>query len=322
MAGAVSGGAVAAASAVGLGGFANRASAATKSSAVGAATFRKFKLGDFEVIAVFDGFANVPRVHPIFGQNKSSDDVAALLTANFLPADKTQFHFTPIVVKAGGETILFDAGNGPGRGETRGTLIKSLENAGIAAGDVTTLVLTHYHPDHVGGLIIDGKPAFPNARYVAGEAEHNFWTSDSTMNSTDKALQGRVKFIKENVVPIQDKMTFLKDGSDVVTGVTAVATFGHTPGHMAFNIESGGKRLLLWADACNHYVASLQKPEWHVVFDMDKDAAIASRKKVLDMVAADKIAATGYHMPFPAVGYIEQVGDSHRWVPHTYQLDL
>ncbi|MEO1694002.1 MAG: MBL fold metallo-hydrolase [Pseudomonadota bacterium] len=298
------------------------ATAATPQSAQGAATARMFKLGDFEVITVFDGFANVPRVHPIFGNNQSPEAVADLLTNNFLPADKTQFHFTPVIVKAGGETILFDAGNGPGRGETRGTLLSSLEAAGIKSDAITTVVLTHYHPDHVGGLMRDGKETFPNARYLSSEAEHNFWTSDTVLNSSDKQMQGRAKFIKDNVLPIQDKFTFLKDGADVVTGVTAVATFGHTPGHLAFNIESNGKRLLLWADACNHYVASLQKPEWHVVFDMDKDAAIASRKKVLDMAAADKVPATGYHMPFPAVGYVDRVNDSFRWVPHSYQLDI
>ncbi len=284
--------------------------------------FRRVKLGDFEVVTASDGFANVPRVFPIFGQNQSKEVVAEYMQSNFLPGDAMQIQFTPILVNTGNEVVLFDTGNGTGRGDTRGYLLETLKGAGYTPDQIDIIVITHYHPDHVNGLISDGKPVFPNARYVSGEAEHNFWTKKDVLESTDKAMQGRVKFVKENVIPLAEKFSFLKDGQDVVTGITAVAAFGHTPGHMAFNIESGGKRLMLWADLTNHYVASLQKPEWHVVFDMDKDGAIASRKKILDMVAADKVPATGYHMPFPAMGYVEKVGDAFRWVPLTYQLSL
>jgi len=284
--------------------------------------FRRVKVGAFEVTTVSDGFAAVPKVHPIFGQDQSAEAVKSHLEANFLPPDKMQIRFTPVIVNTGNELILFDTGNGDGRGETRGHLAKSIEAAGYTPDQIDIVVITHYHPDHVGGLMSGGKATFPNARYVAGEAEHNFWTSDKIQNSSDKGIQGRLKFVNDNVVPLSEKFTFIKGGNDVVTGITAVEAFGHTPGHMAFNIESDNTRLVLWADACNHYVASLQKPEWHVVFDMDKDAAIASRKEVLGMVAADKVAATGYHMPFPAIGYVETEGDAFRWVPHSYQLDM
>ena len=285
-------------------------------------SFRRVKLGDFEVTTVFDGFANVPRVFPIFGQNQSEDKVAAHMQANYLPGNAMQIGFTPVVVNTGAELILFDAGNGSGRGETRGHLLKSLAAAGFSADQIDVVVITHYHPDHIGGLITNGKPTFPNARYVTGEAENNFWTSKAVTESSDEQMQGRTKLVQSQVVPLADKFSYIRPGTDVVTGITSVDAFGHTPGHMAYNIESNGKRILLWADACNHYVASLQKPEWHVVFDMDKDKAIAARRKLLDMAAADKIAATGYHMPFPSIGFVEKIGDSHRWLPMSYQLDL
>jgi len=284
--------------------------------------FRRVKLGSFQVTTVADGFANVPKVHPIFGNNQKPEDVSAHLAANFLPVDKMQIPFTPVVVNTGNEVVLFDAGNGAGRGPTRGALAKNLAAAGISADQVDIIVITHFHPDHIGGLMDGDKPAFPNARYVTGEAEYNFWTSKKLAGSSDKKMQGRVKLVEAKVKPLAAKMTFIKGGDDVVTGITAIPTFGHTPGHMAFNIESNGQRLVLWADACNHYVASMQKPEWHVIFDMDKAAAIASRKEILGMVAADKVPATGYHMPFPAIGYVEAQGDAFRWVPHSYQLDL
>ncbi|MEL7303998.1 MAG: MBL fold metallo-hydrolase, partial [Pseudomonadota bacterium] len=140
--------------------------------------------------------------------------------------------------------------------------------------------------------------------------------------SSDERMAGRAKLVQAQVMPLAERMTFLKDGNEAVSGITAVAAYGHTPGHMCFNIESAGKRLMLFADLTNHYVASLQKPEWHVVFDMDKDAAVASRKRILAMAAADKVATTGYHMPFPALGYVEQAGDAFRWVPASYQFML
>ena len=110
-------------------------------------------------------------------------------------------------------------------------------------------------------------------------------------------------------------------GSDI-PGIRAVAAHGHTPGHMAYLIESQGKPFLIWADTTNHYVMSLQQPDWHVQFDMDKDAAAATRRRMLDMAATDRIPATGYHMPFPAVGFVEKTGDSYRWVPVSYQLRI
>lgn len=298
------------------------ASAKAPKQGIEAVNYRRVKLGDFEVTTVADGYAAVPKVHPIFGNNQKAEDVSAYMEANFLPGSKMAIPFTPVIVNTGNELVLFDTGNGGGRGPTRGHLAKSIAAAGLKPEQIDIVVITHFHPDHIGGIIDGGKATFPNARYVTGEAEYNFWTSDKVTGSSDKRMQGRVKLVNDKVKPVAEKMTFLKGGNDVVTGITAIPTFGHTPGHMAFNIESNGQRMVLWGDACNHYVASLQKPEWHVIFDMDKAAAIESRKKILGMVAADKVPATGYHMPFPAIGYVEQQGDAFRWVPHSYQLDL
>ena len=302
--------------------FAGTAQAKAPMQGVTPVNYRRVKLGGFEITTVADGFAAVPKVHPIFGNNQKPEDVAAYMQANFLPGDKMAIPFTPVIVNTGNEVILFDTGNGPGRGETRGRLVESVKAAGIAPEMIDVVVLTHFHPDHIGGLMSGGAPTFKNARYVAGEAEYNFWTSKKNAESSNKGMQARVKLVNENVKPLADKMTFIKGGNDVVTGITSIESFGHTPGHMAFNIESNGKRMVLWGDACNHYVASLQKPEWHVIFDMDKAMAVASRKKLLGMVAADKVPATGYHMPFPALGYVEAQGDAFRWVAHGYQLDL
>ena len=125
-----------------------------------------------------------------------------------------------------------------------------------------------------------------------------------------------------NVTPFREKMTFLADGGEVAPGIRAVAAPGHTPGHMGFHLESEGRRLLIGADFCNHYVLSLQRPDWVVKFDADKEQAARTRKTLLDMIATDRIPFTGYHMPFPAVGFVEKAGEGYRYVPASYQLML
>ena len=286
-------------------------------------THYRFKRGNFELTTVLDGTVNVPQVHPFFGQNEKADAVKAHMEQNHLPGDKLLVPFTPTVVNTGNELVLIDAGNGVG-GNDKGTgfLTERLKAAGIMPDQVDVVAITHCHPDHIGGLVEGGKPVFPNARYVCGQAEYDFWSKKEHLESSDKEMASRAKLIQANVVAFADKMTFIQPGDDVVSGITSVGCFGHTPGHMAYHIESGGERLLVWGDIANHYVASVQKPEWHFVFDMDKEAAIASRKKVLSMVAADKIPAIGYHMPSPAAGFVEQVGDGFRWLQASYQLDL
>ena len=130
------------------------------------------------------------------------------------------------------------------------------------------------------------------------------------------------KGVVARVVPLAEKTTFIGDGDAVVSGITAMAAFGHTPGHLAFNVESGGRRMMITADTANHFVLSLQRPEWEVRFDMDKANAAAARKAVFDMLAADRIPFVGYHMPFPSVGFVEKMDMGYRFIPETYQFDL
>jgi glyoxylase-like metal-dependent hydrolase (beta-lactamase superfamily II) len=280
----------------------------------------KFKVGSFDVLVVKDGARASGTPNETFGVNQSAEAVGALLEQNFLPTGDFVNGFSPTLIDTGSDVILFDTGFGKaGRANGMGRLVEGMAAAGYMPADVTVVVLTHLHGDHIGGLMEDGKPAFPNARYVIGQTEYDFW-SDTARAGTP--AEGGHKGVLANVVPLAEKATFIGDAADVVPGITSIAAFGHSPGHLIFNVESAGKRLILAADTANHFVLSLQRPDWEVRFDMDKAAAAATRKKVFDMIATDKVAFLGYHMPFPAVGYAEKQETGYRFVPKSYQFDI
>lgn len=281
---------------------------------------RPLKLGSFRVTVIRDGARTADKVNETFGTNQTKEDVAALLKENFLPEDQFVNSFSPVLVETGTEKILFDTGMGEmGQSFGAGRLTDGLAAAGVKPDDITIVVLTHLHPDHFGGLMTSGAPAFPKARYVFGETEFAFWTSPDRKGTP---AEKNHEVVMQAVAPLKDRATFLKEGDSVVSGITAMLAPGHTPGHMIFGIESEGRKLMLTADTCNHYVLSLQRPDWEVRFDADKAGAAASRKKVFDMIATDRLAFIGYHMPFPAVGFVEKSGPGYRFVPASYQFDI
>jgi glyoxylase-like metal-dependent hydrolase (beta-lactamase superfamily II) len=287
----------------------------------------RFKLGAFEVTNVLDGVIMRDALHPRFGGDQSAEVAQALARANRIEPDNFEHPFAPTLVDTGRELILFDTGNGnlardieAMRGRLpAGNLCALLPRLGYRPEDVDIVVVTHGHPDHIGGLTLDGRPAFPNARYVFGAAEFDFWKRGENVREARKA--NRTLFMKM-AAPLAEKSTFLKPGDDVVAGIRAVDAAGHSPGMLAYHVESGGKRLLIWADTIIHYVMALQRPDWHIDVDDDPDKAAATRKRILDMVAADGLWAVGFHMPFPGIGYVEKNAAGYRWVPASYQFNM
>jgi glyoxylase-like metal-dependent hydrolase (beta-lactamase superfamily II) len=229
-------------------------------------------------------------------------------------------------VNTGKELILFDTGNGASGFIPRpsgGRLAAQLRPAGFAPEQIDVVVLTHGHPDHIGGLMEDGKPLFPRARYVIGDVEYDFWSSKEHLSAPAEGIEYKTgKLFQTNVAPLAVRISFVKPGGEIAPGIRAVEAYGHTPGHLAFHLESQGKRLLIWGDCAHHEVASLARPEWHALFDMDKEKGAATRKRIYAMAAAERLLVAGYHTSFPSLGFVQKQNQGYRWLPVSYQLDL
>jgi glyoxylase-like metal-dependent hydrolase (beta-lactamase superfamily II) len=291
-------------------------------------TIYRFQLGGFEVMPIMDSKAIRSGLTPAFGGEANADAVKALAKANRIDSDRYEHPFTPLLVNTGKELVLFDTGNGSLRDEYEqlknrlppGNLVARMGELGYKPEDVDVVVLTHGHPDHIGGLTKGGKEVFPNARYVFGATEFDYWNKGENIREARKL--NRELYVKI-VVPLGNKATMIKPGDEVVPGIRAVDCSGHSAGLMAFTIESEGKRLINWADTCNHYVVAIQRPDLQLDVDDDKEKAVATRKRILDMVNKEDMLVAGFHMPYPGIGYIDKDKDgTFRWLPHSYQMHL
>lgn len=279
----------------------------------------RYKIGDIEVTVLSDGFRQVP-VNDKYVMNASPDDLAKALGAAGMPTDKMKNTYSPIVLTTGGKRVLFDTGNGEAvsvesKGE-RGTLNANLAAAGIDRNSIDVVVISHFHADHVNGLLMpDDSKAFPNAEIKVPEVEWNFWMDDGEMSRASKGrmtelfANNRRVFdtLKRNVTPYAwDK--------EVVPGVTAVGTPGHSFGHTSYRVMSGGKTVFVQSDVCNNMAVFAPYPDWHGFFDQDPPKAAATRRKVYDMLVAEKLPVQAYHFPFPALARIEKAGDGYKVV--------
>jgi glyoxylase-like metal-dependent hydrolase (beta-lactamase superfamily II) len=281
----------------------------------------RFKLGDFEFTNIVDCEEFISGPYPIIGKNATKEEVIDLMKKNLLPLQKYQPGFTPTVLNTGKELILFDTGNGDDGFIPKpkgGWLAEQMVSSGYKPEQIDIVIITHGHPDHVAGIIENGKEIYPNARYVIGQKEYDYW---APLGKHSGELEKLAKVFRDNTKTIAAKFTFIKPGDEVVPGIQAFDGFGHTPGQLCFHVESKGQRIFFWADCAHHHVASLARPDWHCVFDIDKEQGAKTRKRIYDMLAHDQTLVMGYHMPFPGLGYVENIGkDSYRWLQHSFQL--
>jgi glyoxylase-like metal-dependent hydrolase (beta-lactamase superfamily II) len=282
----------------------------------------RFRLGAFECTVVSDGAINLAPPHPTFGGSVATEaEVTAALRAAFLPTDRLPTFVNCLVVNTGRELVLLDAGVGPkpAFGPGTGRLPQSLAAAGIAPVEVDVVAFTHAHADHSWGIAdAAGADVFPNARFLMTGADIEFWTAESNL-SLPEPLRTLVAGTREVVLPRRARFATLPPAGEVVPGIRALPTHGHTLGHVSFHIESEGQRLLVMGDVANHSVLALQRPDWPFGFDADPAMAAATRRRVLDMAATERLQVLGYHFPWPGLGHVETRSPGFSFVPSPWQ---
>ena len=263
-----------------------------------------FKVGALDVAALRDGgMSGIPNNNTVLGVGRTPAEVAAVLTANGLPGDSFSLSVQPLLVRDGARVVLLDAGAGTSFGPGAGKLPASLAAAGVQPDQITDVLISHSHGDHVIGLLnASGGLTFPNATIRMAAAEWAFMKANADMKALVTAITPKVE-------------TFQPGAVALTPSISSVAINGHTPGHMGYEIRSGSDSLLYIGDTMHHSVISVQRPEWQIAFDTDAPTATASREALLERAAAGNLRIHAVHFPFPGLGRIQRKDDGFVWVP-------
>ncbi len=272
----------------------------------------RFVQGDFNILVLSDGFITVPGdvVLPDANAAQRASFLGRLDSVDGAVRSKTNIP----VLRRGGEVILVDIGSGPKYQPTDGRLGANLEGAGIEAADVTRVVFTHAHPDHIWATIADdGSLTFPNATYYVGAAEWDYWMGPDDLDGWPDDLRGFAAGARRDLGAVKDRVVLLAPGDEVVPGLAVLDTAGHTPGHLSLEV-AGGDELIIAVDVATNEIVSFEHPAWRFGYDMLPDLAIRNRGRLLDRAATDWLKLLGYHWAYPGVGYAARSGDGYRFV--------
>ena len=270
-------------------------------------------LGGATLTTVSDGYLTLPGDF-IFAP-MPQEELTALLAEEGISRDSLTPDCNVTLYQDGTNTVLFDVGSGPDFMPSAGTLIDNLDAAGVAPDDVTHVVFTHAHPDHIWGLLDDFDDlVFANATYLMGRDEWAYWYDPATVDTIGEARAAFAVGAKRRMEVIEDQVQFFDDGQEVLPGIAAMATYGHTPGHMAFELRSGSESALIVGDAIvNHHVAFL-RPGWLSGSDQDTEMAATTRQRLLDRIASEQMRMIGFHLPGGGIGRAERTDNGYRFV--------
>ncbi len=275
--------------------------------------FYRYKLGEFQAIALHDGVLTRDRP-PGFVRNADDAAVGAAFAEAGMPADKLTLTFNPLAVETPSGVVLIDTGFGQSGPPTTGHLVANLAAAGIEPGDVSTVIISHLHGDHILGLKRkDGSTMYPNAKLWVPQLDCDYWFDDAKMNAAPEAARANFEVARKTMEGLEThKFAW---GDEILPGFTAVQADGHTPGMSAIEITSGDQKLLYVADITNNPLLFVRHPDWQAMFDVDPEQTIKTRRRLLDRAVAERLRLHFFHAPFPATAYVATNGDAYEYLP-------
>ncbi|MDX8350855.1 MBL fold metallo-hydrolase [Cognatiyoonia sp. IB215182] len=274
--------------------------------------FAQTAIGDFTVTSVSDGSLTLP-----------ADMILGQLAPEQLSGLQDAFGFEDVLtppcnvtlLQTSDRNVLFDVGAGPEFMSSAGFLMDALDAQGLAPEDITDVVFTHAHPDHIWGLLDDFDDLlFSDARYMIGQTEWDYWTDPATVDTIGEARTAFAVGAARRLARIEDAVTFFRDGEEIMPGVAARATFGHTPGHMAFEVRQGSEALMILGDCIGNHHAAFRYPQSPSGADQDQDMGAVTRTALLDQLASEQMRVLGFHLPGNGIGRVERDGAAYRFV--------
>lgn len=273
------------------------------------------RLGGFQLTTLYDGIWPI-KIEERFVRNASNAEVDAALSAAFLPTGVLPVSFTALLINTGAKLVLIDTGTAGQIVDSAGTLLDNLAIAGVRPEQVDIILISHFHPDHINGIKDkDGNRIFPNAEIAVPHGEWDFWMNDANMTGVSKTVHRYFLNARRIFADIAKDVRRFGAGAEVAPGITAIAAPGHTPGHVAFGVASGNESMLVLSDSARNPWLFVRHPDWQPSFDMDGPLAVATRRRLLDRAATDKMLVHGYHFPFPATGHIAKAAAGYELVP-------
>lgn len=264
----------------------------------------RFRHGAFDITVLSDGEMIVPG--SFIAQDAPPSQLSEALSDPEAKAPMARLKTNIPLIRHGNDLILVDVGAGNKFQPTEGLLLGALRANGVDRASITKVIITHAHPDHLWGMLdSDQRLNFPNASYYVGASEWNFWTAPNVESQLPQGFRSVVAETQLNLKAIKERMTLVKSGDDIISGIRVIETPGHTPGHFSLELD-GGDGLIITADAVSHNVISFRYPTWHNGFDFDSNIAIRTRKALLDRTSRDKTKLLVYHLPYPGIGYVEE----------------
>ncbi|MEI1251934.1 MBL fold metallo-hydrolase [Rhizobium aouanii] len=314
--------AVAGTAALLLGGSAGSGKAQAQSPDARNVGYYRFRVGQIKATVLSDGVIGGPPT--VYANDAPEAELQEVLRRAFLPTDHMTLQLNTLLLEVGDRRILLEAGAGATMGPNAGRVFDNLAAVGLDAGDIDTIVVSHTHPDHIGNLSTpEGKKAFPKATVYAPWADWDFFVRNNPdLSYMPVPRDFRDRFaaaIKRSVEPIAKDIELYEAGAEITPGLTTIAAPGHTPGMATFLVHSGNDQLLLTADLAYHPVINIDHP-WRPGPDRDKDTALASRRRIFDMAATDKLLVLGFHYPFPGLGRMLKTDMGYAWVPAGWQF--